>query len=100
MTLTALFALLLGGHQPVYYVTHRMVDLGIGVVTGLAVDPSPDGFSQAVQAGGVAHAARDARADGGHIGTVLARPSLSPARVSAAPPGRGRRAARGRPPAR
>ena len=30
VTLTALFALLLGGHQPVYYVTHRMVDLGIG----------------------------------------------------------------------
>ena len=38
VTLTALFALLLGGHQPVYYVTHRMVDLGIGVVTGLAVN--------------------------------------------------------------
>jgi hypothetical protein len=70
------------------------------LLDGSEVDPSPDGFSGAVQAGGVAHAARDARADGGHIGTVLARPSLSPARVSAAPPGRERRAARGRPPAR
>ena len=38
MTFTALFALLLGGHQPVSYVTHRMVDVGIGVVTGLAVN--------------------------------------------------------------
>jgi uncharacterized membrane protein YccC len=38
MTFTALFALLLGGHQPVHYITHRMVDVGIGVATGLAVN--------------------------------------------------------------
>ena len=38
MTFTALFALLLGGHQPYHYVTHRMVDVGIGVATGLAVN--------------------------------------------------------------
>jgi len=30
--------LLLGGHQPLHYVTHRMVDVGIGVATGLAVN--------------------------------------------------------------
>ena len=38
VTLTALFALLLGGYQPLHYVTHRMVDVGIGVATGLAVN--------------------------------------------------------------
>jgi uncharacterized membrane protein YccC len=38
VTFTALFALLLGGHQPLHYVTHRMVDVGIGVATGLAVN--------------------------------------------------------------
>ena len=38
VTFTALFALLLGGYQPVHYVTHRMVDVGIGLATGLAVD--------------------------------------------------------------
>ena len=41
------------------------------LLDGSEIDPSPDGFSQAVQAGGVAHAAQDARADGGHSGTVL-----------------------------
>ena len=38
VTLTALFALLLGGYQPLHYVTHRMVDVGIGVATGLAIN--------------------------------------------------------------
>ena len=38
MTFTALFALLLGGHQPFAYITHRLVDVGIGVATGLAVN--------------------------------------------------------------
>ena len=38
VTFTALFVLLLGGHQPLHYVTHRMVDVGIGVATGLAVN--------------------------------------------------------------
>ena len=38
VTFTALFALLLGGSQPLHYVTHRMIDVGIGVVTGLAVN--------------------------------------------------------------
>jgi uncharacterized membrane protein YccC len=38
VTFTALFALLLGGYQPVHYITHRMVDVGIGVATGLAVN--------------------------------------------------------------
>jgi uncharacterized membrane protein YgaE (UPF0421/DUF939 family) len=38
VTFTALFGLLLGGHQPLSYITHRMVDVGIGVVTGLAVN--------------------------------------------------------------
>ena len=38
VTFTALFALLLGGYQPVHYITHRMVEVGIGVATGLAVN--------------------------------------------------------------
>src|SRR5689334_4817377 len=38
VTFTALFALLLGGHQPLHYVTHRMIDVGIGVAAGLAVN--------------------------------------------------------------
>jgi len=38
VTFTALFALLLGGFQPLHYVTHRMVDVAIGVVTGLVVN--------------------------------------------------------------
>lgn len=38
VTFTALFALLLGGHQPLHYVTYRMIDVGIGVATGLAVN--------------------------------------------------------------
>jgi uncharacterized membrane protein YccC len=38
VTFTALFALLLGGHQPFTYITHRMIDVGIGVATGLAVN--------------------------------------------------------------
>jgi uncharacterized membrane protein YccC len=38
VTFTALFGLLLGGHQPLPYITHRMVDVGIGVATGLAVN--------------------------------------------------------------
>jgi uncharacterized membrane protein YccC len=38
VTFTALFALLLGGDQPFHYVAHRMVDVGIGVVTGLVVN--------------------------------------------------------------
>jgi uncharacterized membrane protein YccC len=38
VTFTALFVLLLGGHQPLHYVTHRMIDVGIGVATGLAVN--------------------------------------------------------------
>jgi uncharacterized membrane protein YccC len=38
VTLTALFVLLLSGHQPVHYLAHRGVDVGIGVATGLAVN--------------------------------------------------------------
>jgi uncharacterized membrane protein YgaE (UPF0421/DUF939 family) len=38
VTFTALFALLLGGAQPLHYLTHRAVDVGIGVATGLAVN--------------------------------------------------------------
>jgi uncharacterized membrane protein YccC len=38
VTFTALFALLLGGDQPLHYLTHRAVDVGIGVATGLAVN--------------------------------------------------------------
>ena len=38
VTFTALFALLLGGHQPLHYVTDRSVDVAIGVVTGLAIN--------------------------------------------------------------
>jgi uncharacterized membrane protein YccC len=38
VTFTALFALLLGGHQPSAYITHRMIDVGIGVAAGLAVN--------------------------------------------------------------
>jgi uncharacterized membrane protein YgaE (UPF0421/DUF939 family) len=38
VTFTALFALLLGGHQPFHYVTHRMSEVAIGVVTGLMIN--------------------------------------------------------------
>lgn len=38
VTFTALFVLLLGGYQPFHYVVHRMVDVGIGVAAGLAVN--------------------------------------------------------------
>jgi uncharacterized membrane protein YccC len=38
VTFTALFVLLLGGRQPSHYVAHRMVDVGIGVVTGLVIN--------------------------------------------------------------
>jgi hypothetical protein len=38
VTFTALFALLLGGSQPVHYLTHRAVDVVIGVGVGLAVN--------------------------------------------------------------
>ena len=38
VTFTALFTLLLGGHQPAHYVTHRLIEVGIGVATGLAVN--------------------------------------------------------------
>jgi uncharacterized membrane protein YccC len=38
VTFTALFGLLLGGHQPLHYVTHRMSEVAIGVVTGLVVN--------------------------------------------------------------
>lgn len=38
VTFTALFALLLGGTQPFHYVAHRMIDVGIGVLTGLVVN--------------------------------------------------------------
>ena len=38
VTFTALFALLLGGHQPLHYVTHRMSEVAIGVITGLVVN--------------------------------------------------------------
>jgi len=41
------------------------------LLDGSEIDPSPDGFSQAVEAADLAHAAQDARADGGHSGTVL-----------------------------
>jgi uncharacterized membrane protein YccC len=38
VTFTALFVLLLGGHQPLHYVTHRMSEVAIGVVTGLVTN--------------------------------------------------------------
>jgi uncharacterized membrane protein YccC len=38
VTFTALLVLLLGGYQPLHYLTPRMVDVGIGVATGLAVN--------------------------------------------------------------
>ncbi len=38
VTFTALFALLLGGHQPLHCVTHRMSEVAIGVVTGLVIN--------------------------------------------------------------
>jgi hypothetical protein len=41
------------------------------LLDGSEIDPSPDGFSQAVEAAGAAHAAHVERADGGHSGTVL-----------------------------
>jgi uncharacterized membrane protein YccC len=38
VTFTALFVLLLGGHQPLHYVTHRVSEAAIGVVTGLVIN--------------------------------------------------------------
>ena len=38
VTFTALFVLLLGGHDPLHYVTHRMSEAAIGVVTGLVIN--------------------------------------------------------------
>ena len=38
VTFTALFVLLIGGYQPLHYLTPRLIDVGIGVVTGLAVN--------------------------------------------------------------
>jgi uncharacterized membrane protein YccC len=38
VTFTALFVLLIGGYQPVHYLTPRLIDVSIGVVIGLAVN--------------------------------------------------------------
>ena len=38
VTFTALFVLLLGGHQPLHYITHRMSEVAIGVITGLVIN--------------------------------------------------------------
>jgi uncharacterized membrane protein YccC len=38
VTFTALFVLLLGGHQPLHYITHRASEAAIGVVTGLVIN--------------------------------------------------------------
>ena len=38
VTFTALFVLLIGGYQPLHYLDPRLIDVGIGVVTGLTVN--------------------------------------------------------------
>jgi len=38
VTFTALFVLLIGGYQPLHYLTPRLIDVGIGVVIGLTVN--------------------------------------------------------------
>jgi len=38
VTFTALFVLLIGGYQPLHYLTPRLIDVGIGVFIGLAVN--------------------------------------------------------------
>jgi uncharacterized membrane protein YccC len=38
VTFTALFVLLIGGYQPLHYLTPRLIDVGIGVIIGLAVN--------------------------------------------------------------
>ena len=38
VTFTALFVLLIGGYRPLHYLTPRLIDVGIGVVIGLAVN--------------------------------------------------------------
>jgi uncharacterized membrane protein YgaE (UPF0421/DUF939 family) len=38
VTFTALFVLLLGGHEPLHYVTHRVSEAAIGVITGLVIN--------------------------------------------------------------
>jgi uncharacterized membrane protein YccC len=38
VTFTALFVLLIGGYQPLHYLTPRLIDVAIGVVTGLVVN--------------------------------------------------------------
>src|SRR3984957_8869519 len=38
VTFTALFVLLIGGYQPLHYLAPRLIDVAIGVVTGLVVN--------------------------------------------------------------
>jgi uncharacterized membrane protein YccC len=38
VTFTALFVLLLGGHQPLHYITHRSSEAAIGLITGLVIN--------------------------------------------------------------
>ena len=38
VTFTALFVLLIGGYQPLHYLTPRLIDVGIGVIIGLTVN--------------------------------------------------------------
>ena len=38
VTFTALFVLLIGGYQPLRYLSPRLIDVGIGVIIGLAVN--------------------------------------------------------------
>ena len=38
VTFTALFVLLIGGYRPLHYLAPRLIDVGIGVVLGLAVN--------------------------------------------------------------
>ncbi len=38
VTFSALFVLLIGGYQPLHYLTPRLIDVSIGVVVGLAVN--------------------------------------------------------------
>jgi uncharacterized membrane protein YccC len=38
VTFTALFVLLIGGYQPLHYLTPRLIDVGTGVIIGLAVN--------------------------------------------------------------
>ena len=77
VTFTALFALLLGGHQPLHYISHRMSEVAIGVVTGLVINIA---VFPPLQLRPAEHAVRQWGADVGDALAVLADAVTDPGR--------------------